>query len=60
MSGPPLVRELEVRKNVQVSYTKLASVLGMDFIGPHLVENELFPVHLTDQVSTGDEPRSEG
>ena len=44
-SGPPLVRRLDIRKNIPVSVTKLTLGLRVGFILSHLTANKLFPAN---------------
>ena len=43
-SGPPLMRGLDIYKNIPVSVTKLTLDLRVGFISSHLTADKLFPV----------------
>ena len=45
MSGPPLMRGLDINKNIPVSVTKLTLGLRVGFISSHLTANKRFPVN---------------
>ena len=46
-SGPPLMRGLNVHKNIPVSITKLMLGLRVGFISSHLIAGKLFPRVIT-------------
>ena len=56
-SGPPLMRGLDIPKNITVSVTKLTLGLRVGFISSHLTADKLFPVNSrTITWSSDDEP----
>ena len=44
-SGPPLMRGMDIHKNIPVSVTKLMIGLRVGFISSHLTADTLFPVN---------------
>ena len=46
-SGPPLMRGLDIHKNILVSVTKMTLGLRVGFICSHLTADKLFPVNPT-------------
>ena len=45
MSGPPLMRGMNIHENIPVSVTKLTLGLQVGFISSHLTADKLFPVN---------------